>query len=81
MIDLIKSVVISNRISCKVKFNYLPGMASNIEQQFWTCIKNQNLVHNEMSFLEIINLIIPNVKINPKHLEAHFLSLPFTNIN
>ena len=27
MIDLIKSVVISNRISRKVKFNYLPEMA------------------------------------------------------
>ena len=30
----------------------------------------------EMSFLDV-----PTVKINPKHLEAHFLSLPFANIN
>ena len=65
MIDVIKKVVFRNRISRKVKFNYFSEMASNIE----------------MSFLDIINLIIPNVKINPKHLEAHFLSLPFANIN
>ena len=35
----------------------------------------------ELSFLEIINMIILNVKINPKYLEAHFLSPSFANIN
>ena len=40
MIDVIKKFF-RNRISCKVKFNYLSEMASNIE----------------MSFLDISNLI------------------------
>ena len=65
MIDVIKKVAFRNRTSRKVKFNYFSEMVSNID----------------MSFLYIINMSIPTVKINPKHLETHFLSLPVANIN
>ena len=57
MIDVLGEVVFRNRISRKVKFIYLSEMASNIEQQFWTWIKNQNLVMKCHFWIYVINLI------------------------